>query len=361
MIEQSLFDGETPPLVNKKDGFIHYLCEEVKNCPNQDIKQNCRIELGETGEESAYNLGLLNYFRNEKIIIDYSSPVDESIVEPDETESEISVTQCEIVPSQLIRQIKKIWEPNKLHAENLNECCDNLMKLIDIYFRNPEKRTEKLYTAYEQTCDKIKRLLNEKEGFEGLRCRYTKPFSSLFAAEKEMTERKITLSTINSRISAFRGDICKLLTIYSANTNEEEQKERENIFNELGLLNVKKNQLINNQNKGIEEIVVITKNEDRKFKVVVNGNYLNSIIFDYEDKVGKAIYDLADKQDVFYNQTAYDQLNSTIGCKLYSKTDCRLTHIAKKENSLIIPNIPFRIISADAFTRRYNQMKKRDT
>lgn len=95
-----------------------------------------------------------------------------------------------------------------------------LMQVIDLYFQSKQKRDEKLNEIYLQLCNKIEKLV-KVSNVQPLKENYEKPFRTLFSAQKEMDEKTITLSDVKNNMSAFYGEIQRVLIENQGRKTEE--------------------------------------------------------------------------------------------------------------------------------------------
>ena len=198
---------------------------------------------------------ILNYFKKEKIIKDFSiencGTIILGTIEGAEYTTDGAEIQCKFNPQKAIAYLKILYEPKKLLAEKLAKLYLKLINIIELYFQEPINRDEKLNLFYLKISDEINQLLNKniipeldayrepytvydynlegklveellpsKKIITGLKTPYHKPFSTLFSAQKEIEENKTNLQAVINSLNAFYGEINKLVSLYDIEAKE---------------------------------------------------------------------------------------------------------------------------------------------
>lgn len=121
----------------------------------------------------------------------------------------------------------------------------------------------------------------------------------------------------------------------------------------------------NNFSKFIEEIICVKPKHDMsKFKLIVNGDYLNYLMVDKTKENGTwdLLYRIAVEKEVYDGKnykSSLDFLNTNKNCKIYTNTGKHITKILKQENGCIVSekDINIEAITEKAFETRYSKIK----
>lgn len=228
-----------PPLLRFKEEIIDRLYKQAKKLPKSGLKQKCIFfvaQLGDNDEQETVD-EFLNLLKKEGVVVNYDykySDEEGYASDGSKIEWEIILAECELYTDKLFNYIKKIWQPKKEITEKLAKNYLNLIRIIELYFKNPQNRDSLLNKFYLETCAEIGDLIYHKDLSPRLQVLYKKPFDSLFSAEKELQENKTKLKDILNSLNAFYGEIHKLLAVYDI--SDEPENEIEKIENYIGSL-----------------------------------------------------------------------------------------------------------------------------
>lgn len=115
------------------------------------------------------------------------------------------------------------------------------------------------------------------------------------------------------------------------------------------------NTTTNNQINKIE--IVEDKTEKKKVSFYINEDY--SKLFEFNrNKTWTPLYDLARDQEVDYNRSFFNYINSNKDNPLYSNYKFNITKILKMDGEYIKPNIPIVLKSQKTITTRKNKKSK---
>lgn len=112
------------------------------------------------------------------------------------------------------------------------------------------------------------------------------------------------------------------------------------------------------ENKGpIKKLELVKPKSGNKFKIVINGDYLNPIYGDRAMPSWDLLFRIAEKDiiDAENHKNAIDYFNFNEKCQLYTKTGHSVTKILKVEGGYISPAIEIQIITEKAFQQRANK------
>ncbi|MFH1401498.1 MAG: hypothetical protein ABIG40_00865 [Parcubacteria group bacterium] len=227
-----------PPLTNEEDDILDDLYKEAVRFDKKDSLQTCKIWLGEVGDEQTEDRGkILANLKKRKIIMGYSTKwdTDEITTETGEVWAiDVVIANVKIIPQEIISYVKNVWSSKKVIVENLGRYYLDLIRVIEAYFRNPQKLDDELNRSYEILCEKVRILIFKNDISARLKYLFRRPFNSLFSAEKELEEKKITLKDKLNYLRDFYGQIQKLLLIYDISEEQgDEVIKIENYLNKI--------------------------------------------------------------------------------------------------------------------------------
>ena len=117
----------------------------------------------------------------------------------------------EISPKEPVGDMSEINpEPNLASLEELANYYFRLMGVIDLHFESKQKGNKRLNEIYLQLCDKIEALLQATK-VQHLKNGFQRPFRTLFSAQKEVDEKRMKLREVRNNMSAFYGEIHRVL------------------------------------------------------------------------------------------------------------------------------------------------------
>jgi len=111
-----------------------------------------------------------------------------------------------------------------------------------------------------------------------------------------------------------------------------------------------------NENNLIEMIECVLTDES-KFKVAVNQDYTNILIFDKKSINGEILYELAETGRAPYSKSAFDYINRNQNNRLYTQTGLNLTKILQQDGASIVadPQVKIEMLSSKALSTRSNK------
>jgi len=187
-----------------------------------DVDEKMVKILGDLGKRK-----IITYKTKERVVNSYTENGD--IIPYEIIEAEIKFN-----PEKLINYIKKPLETKKIIVEKLARYYLDLIRVIEVYFKNPQKLDDALNKSYEILCEEIRVLIYENNISSRLEFLYKKPFNSLFSAERELKKKKITLKDKINSLRDFYGEIQKLLLIYSVDDKQNDEISKiENHLNKI--------------------------------------------------------------------------------------------------------------------------------
>jgi hypothetical protein len=147
---------------------------------------------------------------------------------------DITEANVMLFQEKVICYVKSNWEAKKVLVEKLARYYFDVIRIIEVYFKNGQKIDDTLNKQYENLCDEIRILIYKNDLSPRLKEAYEKPFNSLFSAGKELEKSKITLKDKMDSLRDLYGDIQKLLLVYDVNDNQDNEISKiENYLDEI--------------------------------------------------------------------------------------------------------------------------------
>ena len=193
-------------------------------------------------KEAALRKKVISFLKSQEIIQDYKfSRGNETIIVFDYSKNKspegkpikmgVLTVECKVNPQKVIDYAIKIFEPKKSYCKKLAALYIKLINIVEIYFKEPIIKDERLNNFYTTIADKIKELINQ-DFIPSLKLKDWQPFTNLFSVEEEMERKGANLKKIKQAMDAFLGEIYKFVSLYDI-----EQKETEKIKELDGYLN----------------------------------------------------------------------------------------------------------------------------
>lgn len=231
---------EMPPLISVEDRILYDLYKIAKSKKDVNEIKTYEIFIASIGYEKIIEeyANCLQKLKETGLIIDYSfkKVVLEKYEKDGKLVDKMGIdADCKVHPDEFVKSVKFLWEPKRYLSNRVAKDCYNLIRVINAHFKNPGRRDEKLSKLYLELCKEILGFVyNRSQPFSPrLKFLFSRPFTTLFGAERQLKEWKMTLKERMEFFDDFYSDAIQVRDIFSIIEDNDKKLERKELENYL--------------------------------------------------------------------------------------------------------------------------------